>query len=225
MAKDSFLNRAMSFILPIIIDRCQGEKGQELEVTLENGRIVLNSAFANYSFGSLHKVWTRALGTIDLNDTDQILLLGGGVGSVPNIIHDTMKINAHITMLEHDSEVIRLGQQHFGLQGSDRLKIVHKDAFAFCQSCTSPKYDLILIDLFKDLSIPEEVGEIEFWNDLQRLLGQNGRIVFNTILHDDVSRSKVEELKVLLSDRYGSVQELVLFEINHVFIIQVGSSV
>ena len=122
MAKDSFVNRAISFILPVIIERRKGEKGQELEVTLENGRIVLNIAIAKYSFGSLRRIWSKALDTIDLDDIHRILLLGGVVGSVPHIIHNRWKSNAHITMVEHDSEVIRLGRQYFGLQISDQIK-------------------------------------------------------------------------------------------------------
>lgn len=224
MATDSFVNRALSFIFPIILEKCDGEKGHELEVTLENGRIVLNSATANYSFGSLHKVWTKALGGIDLKNTDKILVLGGGVGSVPSIVHNKLDRKAHITMVEHDSEVIRLGNEYFGLQNSDRIKIEHQDAFAFCQRVDGLSYDLILIDLFSDLNIPDEVSKTTFWNDLDKHLNSNGIIMLNTIIHDRSSRALVEKLMGFISEKYSNVQELALFDINHVFIIRTSHS-
>ena len=75
--------RLLSSLAPVRLERAQGLHGP-LELTLENGRSVVNSANANQSFGSLHRVWQRCFADIDLtrHRPERILLLGYGAGSV-----------------------------------------------------------------------------------------------------------------------------------------------
>ena len=54
------LRRVFSWIWPIEVVRTQGHFG-ELAVRWEDGKLVLNSANGNQSFGSLHRVWQRTL--------------------------------------------------------------------------------------------------------------------------------------------------------------------
>lgn len=223
MAKDSFVNRALSFILPITVERCKGEKGHELEVTIENGQLVLNSNTANYSFGTLHKVWRKAIAKIEIQKEDEILVLGAGAGSIRKIVHDEIGIQAHLTMIEAEQVVLDLGAKYFGFVQSSELKILKADAFEYCSS-SQDRFNLILIDLFTDLNIPNEVSKETFWNDIDGLLNNKGVIMLNTIIHDNTTTSMVEKFRTFLSERYGDVQELILFDINHVFIVQIRSS-
>ncbi|HRB54468.1 MAG TPA: spermidine synthase, partial [Bacteroidia bacterium] len=73
-----------SFITPVIIHKDQSEVNSILETTLENGKLVLNSAHANYSYGSLFRVFIKALlrFNIDIKNKKKILVLGMGGGSV-----------------------------------------------------------------------------------------------------------------------------------------------
>ena len=59
------LMRLLSGLAPVRLERTQGRHGP-LELTLENGRLVVNSAHANQSFGRLHRVWQKCFADIDL---------------------------------------------------------------------------------------------------------------------------------------------------------------
>jgi hypothetical protein len=53
-----------------------------LEVTYINGKKVLDTKNANYSYGSLQKILEIGLTKVDLNKVDNLLLLGMGGGSM-----------------------------------------------------------------------------------------------------------------------------------------------
>lgn len=59
------LMRLLSTLASVRLERVERLHGP-LELTLENGRLVVNSAHANQSFGSLHRVWQKCFADIDL---------------------------------------------------------------------------------------------------------------------------------------------------------------
>ena len=56
----TFFQKLFSYILPVSILKTKSEFNSSLEVTVENGKLVLNSANANYSYGSLFKIFKKA---------------------------------------------------------------------------------------------------------------------------------------------------------------------
>ncbi len=81
------LARFLSHVWPVRVQRAAGTHGT-LELTWEYGRLVVNSANANQSFGSLHRVWRAALrdAGIQRKEPRTALVLGYGAGSVAHIL-------------------------------------------------------------------------------------------------------------------------------------------
>lgn len=75
--KNLFL-KLVSYIFPIRGARIGIKANTQLELRWENGKLVLNTDKANYSFGSLHRIWRKALKEVSIKDTNRILVLGGG---------------------------------------------------------------------------------------------------------------------------------------------------
>ena len=216
-------NRLLSFFFPITLVKTRGQHGQSLDIRLENGRKVLNSSNANYSFGSLHGIWKVALKKVKIKDNEKVLVLGGGTGSIPEIIHVERMVDAEITLVEYDAVVIRLGQDHFDLKASDRLHIVHADAFDHCVKC-SDLYDLILIDIFDDLNVPKELCAPEFWHDLTRMVGKHGAVILNTIEHETSNMSLLSELSATLHGTVFDVERKQIGDLNHLYYLSKSGS-
>lgn len=159
-----------------------------LEIGLENGQLVLNSQNVNYSFGGLHRAFADTFAEIEVRkyNPQLILILGLGVGSVPTLLRQA-DIAGKIIGVEADSVVLALGKQYFALNQISNLEIVQADAldYVFQYDATKPKFDLIVVDLFIDTTVPTGSESKEYLQALAHLLNSNGLLVFNRIIVDE----------------------------------------
>jgi len=149
-----------------------------LEITYVNGKKMLDSQNANYSYGSLQKVLNKGLASIDMSLVDSTLILGLGGGSVVNSLRDKFNYHGAIQAVELDQKVIDIANVEFGHTVGDGLDIVHADAFDFLVDCDD-KYDLIVVDIFIDNEVPAPFYDDEFCKNTVRCLGPTGCIIFN----------------------------------------------
>ena len=79
---------------PIVIETREGSVTPYLEVMKSNGKYVLNSHNANYSFGGLHILFDAFFKQIDIKkyDIKNVLLLGMGAGSVISLLKQKYKM-------------------------------------------------------------------------------------------------------------------------------------
>ncbi len=149
-----------------------------LEVTYVNGKKVLDTENANYSYGSLQKILEIGLTKVDLNAVENILLLGMGGGSVIHSLQNTFEYSKNIVAVEIDPEVIKLAKEEFGITTSKKLQIIEGDAFQFIKTSTE-KFQLIIIDLFIDTHVPPIFYGKVFCKNVANLLQNNGSFLFN----------------------------------------------
>jgi len=175
----SFFQWLLSFITPVIIHKDQSEVNSVLETTLENGKLVLNTAHANYSYGSLYRVFIKALlrFNLDIKNKKKVLVLGMGGGSVVKFLLENNTL-AQLDTVEIDRKVISIAKEMFGLSPTDRLRIYAVNAIDYIND-SSEKYDLILIDIFIDDAVPEFCFAESFWKSLQNICLPTCDIVFN----------------------------------------------
>jgi spermidine synthase len=57
----SFIQKIVSYLYPIKVKEISSERSGSLEVTLVNGKLVIDSENANYSYGSLQQVLKKGL--------------------------------------------------------------------------------------------------------------------------------------------------------------------
>jgi spermidine synthase len=156
-------------------------------VTWANGELVMDSQNTNYSYGSLQRILRLGLKNIGYDKIlpmEHVLVLGVAGGSVIKTLVEEIKYKGKITGVEIDPEIIKIANAYFKLNEVKNLKIVIDDAFEFVLK-TPKKYDLIIIDIFQDTTMPNFLFEPFFTNRVCLLLKSHGFILFNTMLLDE----------------------------------------
>ncbi|TYP98086.1 spermine/spermidine synthase [Tenacibaculum adriaticum] len=171
------MKRILSYIWPQTT-KVNSDYNGILEVTFINGRKILDSKNANYSFGSLQQILEIGISKIDLKNVDSILLLGLGGGSIVSSLRNKFGFNKKIIAVELDQKVIDIAQKEFFISSSDTLVIKKYDAFNFVKNSNN-QYDLIIVDLFIDNQVPKQFYTEEFCNNLSNIITTKGSIIFN----------------------------------------------
>ena len=199
------IKRVLSFLLPIKIHQKKSVYSKNLEVTWNNGYLVLDSENTNYSFGSLQRVLKKGLKYIGyerIQNFQSILVLGVAGGSVIETLKKEVKCEGRIGGVGSDADVIELGTKYFGLGNYKNVSIINDDAFEFVLK-TKEKYDLIIIDIFQDTTMPNFLFEDFFINRINFLLNINGFILFNTMVLGYQDRRRNVEYKNKFDSNYS----------------------
>jgi len=210
------LLRILSWLWPMSAARIKGRRGM-LEARYERGRLVLNSARGNQSFGSLHRVWQDCFSGLDLGGAppDHVLLLGLGAGSVPSILRNELGLACPITAVEVDPTIINAAYRFFRLGRVTALTVVQGDAIVQVHALRE-RYGLVVVDLFDDLDLAEGTDTMGFAHALRDRC--SGILCFNTVDYDAQSGARCDKVLVNLKRVFGSVDELRLEDVNRVFI-------
>jgi len=156
---------------------------KNIEITWANGELVLDSKNTNYSYGSLQRILRKGLKSIGddrILKMNHILVLGVAGGSVIKTLSEEIKFKGKITGVEIDPEIIKIAYSYFHLNQIPNFEVVIDDAFEFVLK-TKEKYDLIIIDIFQDTTMPNFLFEEFFQNRTCFLLKEKGIILFNTM--------------------------------------------
>lgn len=177
------LKKLLSYFMPVNVYKRNSAVSKQLEVTFNNGKLVLDSKGTNYSYGSLQRILRKGLlyiGYERIRNFDNVLVLGVAAGSVIKTLAEEIKFKGKITGVEIDPAAIEIANTYFGLNRIPNCEIVIDDAFEFVLK-TREKYDLIIIDIFRDTEMPNFLFEGFFINRVNLLLKVNGFILFNTM--------------------------------------------
>ncbi|RXR18912.1 methyltransferase domain-containing protein [Flavobacterium amnicola] len=202
--------RLLSYILPIKIYQTASKINQNLEVTWNNGQLVLDSKNTNFSFGSLERVMRIGLNTLGkekITTYQSVLVLGVGGGSVIKLLQDEIQFGGKIIGIELDPKVIEIANQYFGLDKRKNIEINLKDAFEFVKNTTTT-YDLIVIDIFQDKIMPDFLFSEPFIFNLNRILSKKGSVLFNSIVTLSVDFERNAAYNRLVAAHFSSVQRL-----------------
>jgi spermidine synthase len=186
------LKKIFSYFIPITIYEKKSSLSKTIEITWTNGELVLDSKNTNYSYGSLQRILRKglkAIGYKKINTMDHILVLGVAGGSVIKTLVDEIKFKGKITGVEIDSEIIAIANEYFNLSAIANLDIIIDDAFEFVLK-TKNKYDLIIIDIFQDTTMPNFLFEDYFIDRIGLILNRNGFILFNTMIINEAGNMR-----------------------------------
>lgn len=175
--------KIFSYFYPITIYKESSTISKSIEVTLYNGKMLLNTKNTNYSFGSLQTILKKGLidiGATEINRMESILILGVAGGSVVQTLVSDFSFTKNITGVEIDEEIISVANSYFNLDKIPNFKCVISDAEKFVKTVVN-HYDLIVIDIFKDIEMPEFLFQESFIKNVKQLLNKNGYILFNTM--------------------------------------------
>lgn len=173
--------KLLSYLYPITLYKETSVFSETLEITLYNGKYLLNTKNTNYSYGSLQVVLKKGLleiGKEEISNMNHILILGVAGGSVVQTLVNYFNFSNEITGVEIDPNVIALANKYFHLDKISNFNCVITDAKKFVAT-TSEKYDLIIVDIFNDKNMPGFLFEESFINHTKQILNVNGFILFN----------------------------------------------
>ena len=203
----------------IVVEKTTSKYNSQLIVAIQDGKYVLNAKNANYSFATLHRVFQQALSKIEIQKKEfkNVLVLGCGAGSIPTIIYKELGLNPKMDAIEIDEKVIELGNKYFGLDQYPELNIVIDDAMNFVKSSNN-KYDLILVDLFKGIQVPDEFLTQHFLEQLKSLMNDDGELLLNFVAYNYETKQQVEEIESRFSNVFSKKINIIQLEnINRVF--------
>lgn len=172
-----WLKKILSYIIPLT-KKVNSDKNGTLEITLINGKKILDAKNANYSFGSLQKVLEFGINKIDLSKVNEMLLLGLGGGSIIQSLINKYKFKGKIDAVEFDEKVIYIAANEFNITNNSQLKIINNDAYEYVTQSKN-KYDLVVVDLFIDNEVPGKFLKKDFWNAVFNMLNTGGVVIFN----------------------------------------------
>lgn len=111
---------------------------------------------------------------------DAILILGGGTYTLPNYLAQKYPDSA-ITVVEIDDKLESIATKYFKYQQPDNVVSIAMDARAYVNRATAV-YDVILVDVYNDSSIPFSLATKEFGDKIAQLVRNDDGIVgVNTI--------------------------------------------
>jgi spermidine synthase len=199
------IQKLFSYFIPINVYKKNSAVSKSLEVTWNNGELVLDSKNTNYSFGSLQRILRKGLKYIGyerIRNFKNILVLGVAAGSVIKTLVDEIKFEGKIIGVEIDKEIITIANDYFKLDTIPNLEIIIDDAFEFVLK-TKDKYDLIIIDIFQDTTMPNFLFEDFFINRVNFLLKTNGFILFNTMVISNKDEERNIEYKTKFNKNFS----------------------
>ena len=217
------LNKILSFLFPVTIFKQNSTVSSFIEISWNNGQLVMDSKNTNYSYGSLQRILKRGLQSIgfsNIKTLDSILVLGVAGGSVIKTLVNEIEFKGKITGVEIDPEIITLANKYFNLDKIPNLTIIIEDACKFVQK-SNKTFDLIIIDIFQDNTMPEFLFETVFIENTCSLLNPGGYLLFNTMIHTKSDQERNNQYKENFSSEQFTILSLPKVEVyNELFIIQ-----
>jgi len=174
--------RLLSYLVEMHIESVESDHNPNLYVSLRQGRYQLCTEHAVYSYGDLYTNFFDAFARVKLQDLpgDQVLVLGLGLGSIPQMLEKNFRKSYNYTLVEIDEAVIELAQKYVLYELASTTFTITGDAATVVEQLDG-SFAMICMDVFLDDSIPQKFESREFLEQLQRLLSPGGLLLFNRL--------------------------------------------
>ena len=218
----NWFQKYWSYFSRITVEKTNSPYNPKLIIAIQDGKYVLNTSNANYSFGSLHRVFQQTFKKIKLKEQDieSILVLGGGVGSIPSIIYNELAMNPTIDAVEIDEKVVTLGSKYFQLNQYNKLSIHIEDAMHYIEN-TNSMYDLIVVDLFEGIDVPKAFYQADFFKAVKKRLNEKGMLIFNFVTYNYDTKELAKTIEKSLEKIFKTkVERFDLEKVNVVYVLK-----
>ena len=175
---------ALSYLADQTLEEGAGDVTDHLRVVLRRGRVLLEVDGAVYSWEDNYYNFREAFRQLDWDRLpgDRCLLLGLGLGCVPQIAEERFGRRLRYTAVENDEVVAALAERYLLYRLASPVTTVVADAGAFVAQ-DAGEYDLILVDLFVDDRVPPQFETIAFLEALRARLAPGGCLVSNRMAY------------------------------------------
>lgn len=108
-----------------------------------------------------------------------VLVLGGGAFTIPQYLSSRLP-NATIDVVEIDPELEAISKQYFRYDNPANVNEIFSDARTYVNT-TDRMYDVIIVDVYGDTTIPFTFTTKEYVDALTKILTPNGVVIANII--------------------------------------------
>ena len=208
-----------SYFWDIPILKTSSLQNDYLELVWSNGKKTLNTKDANFSFGNASKVIARALTPYrhKIQEAQRILILGFGCGSIVELLDQKYNSKNTLIGIEYDATIIELYKDHFAHLFQLKPDIVCSDAAEFLRQDVV-QYDIILVDLFKELNNSILLKDPDFLKAIKSHTAVGGIVIFNTISRTETENKQLSSLIIELGMLYKNVSTEIFQDINTIVV-------
>lgn len=153
-------------------------------------------------------------GALDKEDLS-ILILGFGTGTYASQCRKYFPA-CTVDGVEIDRKIIDLAYSRFGLDPDDEnINVVEFDGRAYLRSAGT--YDVIMVDAYRDITIPFQLSSVEFFTEVSEHLKDDGVMVVNLNMRSEGEGSINEYLCDTIGAVFPSVRYHDIIENREVF--------
>lgn len=177
------LRKWLSHLTEQVLETTSSDHNDFLQVSLVSGRLQLVAEDAIYSFGDYYLNFRKLFERFDFEQLplrSNVLILGLGLGSIPELLEDYIGVEYEYVAVEIDPVIIDLATRYSLPKLRSPLEVVQADAYAFLQ-IDHRKYDLICVDVFQDATIPDHLNGDDFLDLLRESITPGGVIAYNRL--------------------------------------------
>ena len=135
----------------------------------------LTGMYYDYAMASLY------MADVQNKDHLDVLILGNGTGTFATQSERYFE-NLNIEGVEIDGKIIDLADQYF--EQPEDVQVTEYDGRAYLNAIDH-KYDVIMVDAFRDITIPFQMSSIEFFTEVRDHLTDDGVMVVNLNMRGD----------------------------------------
>ena len=114
-----------------------------------------------------------------LKKPTSVLMLGGGAFTLPQYLSEQLP-NAQIDVVEIDPELLEVSKDYFHYENPSNVTEIFTDARTYVNQ-SKKRYDVILVDVYGDASIPFSLMTKEYGKAVAGLLKPDGMLIANVI--------------------------------------------
>ena len=130
--------------------------------------------------------------------------LGLGTGTFATQCLKYFKVS-QMDGVEIDGKIIQLAHKYFDLP--EQVNTFEEDGRAYIDACTNT-YDVIMVDAYRDITIPFQMASIEFFNSVNEHLSDNGVMVVNLNMKSETEGNINDYIKGTICGVFSNVYSL-----------------
>lgn len=119
------------------------------------------------------------------NEPKDVLVIGLGIGAIPKYLNARFP-TLTVDVAEIDPEILDVARKYFYFKENEKMKVHINDGRTFIKR-TKKRYDIVVLDAYRNGTIPFHLTTREFMAEIKKILKPGGVVVSN-ILSDTINQ-------------------------------------
>lgn len=149
-----------------------------------------------------------------LDEPVDFLFVGLGMGGMPMYLRE-IRPDAYIDVVEIDPGVLAAASEQFGFREDERMRVHVCDGREFINN-SQKLYDVVVLDAYRDLSVPSHLTTLEFMREVKSALKPGGVAASN--LWGSAVNTLFDSCVKTIAEAFPNVYMFKSFTYNHVLI-------